>query len=225
MISVNIKMPDAPDMEMLCRYLGYADEPVKALADGLYKRLKKVCAPKFTYRESAVERKGDGIYILNRKFGGEDIKKHLENCEGCILFALTLGIGADSLLRTLASGDMSQAVVCDTLASVLTEQLCDEAQKQIEKEYPNSFLTQRYSPGYGDLPLEANGDIVKMLDTQKRIGVASTESFLLLPRKSVTALIGVSDTEVKGHLAGCENCRMYDKCTFRKDGKSCGKDI
>lgn len=223
---MNLNLPSTPDWDTLHRYLGYLDEPMRALAEKLVKRLKEVCTPKIVYREFAVERKGDGIYLLSEYFGGEDIKKHLEGCERCILMSLTLGVRADGLLRTLESSDMSAAVVCDTLCSVLTEQLCDEAQSQIAAEYSGRFITQRYSPGYGDLPLDTNKSIAKLLDTPKRIGVSVTESCLLLPRKSVTAIIGISEKETKGHLAGCENCRIYEKCTLRREGKTCGnKDI
>ncbi len=221
-----ISFPVSPDWTTMRRYLGYLDEAVKAQAEMLMSRLSKVCSPKITYREFAVERKCDGIYLLNEKFGGEDIKKHLEGCERCILMSLTLGVGADGLLRTLESSDMSSAVVCDTLCSVLAEQLCDEAQKKLESEYEGEFLTDRYSPGYGDLPLETNRSIAVLLDIPKRIGVSVTESCLLLPRKSITAIIGISERETKGHLAGCESCRIYEKCTLRREGKTCGnKDI
>lgn len=225
MIPMNINLPEIPDWDLLCRYLGYLDNGTKAQSEKIMGRLKEVCLPKITYREIAVERKGDGIYLYNEKFGGEDIKKHLAESERCILLGLTLGMGADRLIRTLESSDMSSAVVCDTLCSVLTEQLCADARQEIAKEYEGLYLTDSYSPGYGDLHLDTNRSMEKLLDMPKRIGVSVTESMLLLPRKSITAIIGISKTETKGHLAGCENCRIYDKCTLRREGKSCGKDI
>ncbi len=223
---MELKLPDNPDWETLKRYLGGLDRDTKQLAHQLVGKLNKVCTPRETHREFAVERKTDGIYLFNERFEGEDIKKHLEGCESCILFSMTLGIKTDALLRTLESSDMAAAVVCDSLASVLTEQICDAAQKQLESEYEGKFLTSRYSPGYGDLPLEANKTIEKLLETPKRIGVTATESCLLLPRKTVTAIIGISDRKTKGHTASCEGCRIYDKCTLRREGKTCGsKDI
>ena len=222
---MNLNFPAFPDWDSLRRYLGYLDESTRAQAEKLMDRLRKVCSPIITYRESAVERKGDGIYLYNEKIGGEDIKKHLEGCENCILLALTLGMGADRLIRTLESSDMSSAVICDTLCSVPTEQLCNEARCELSKEYEGLYLTESYSPGYGDLPLYTNKSMEKLLETPRRIGVSVTESQLLLPRKSITAIIGISETETKGQLAGCEHCKLYDKCTLRREGKSCGKDI
>ncbi len=219
---MNLKLPEIPDWEMLRRYLGYLDEPAKTLAEDLHRRLSSVCSPKFTYREFAVERKGDGIYLYDEKFGGDDIAKHLDGCDSCVLLAVTLGAQTDALLRTLESSDMAAAVVCDTLASVLAEQLCDDVLCQLREQYKGKYLTECYSPGYGDLPLCTNKSAERLLDMPRKIGVAVTDSYLLLPRKSITAIIGISEKETKGHLADCESCRLYDKCKLRREGKSCG---
>ncbi len=223
---MDIKLPETPDWETLRRYLGGLDEYTRRTADALMQKLKAVCTPRETHREYAVLRKSDGIYLFDDKFAGEDIQKHLDGCDICIVMAVTLGVKADGLLRTLESSDMSVAVICDSLASVLVEQVCDQVQEELKKEYTGYCLTDRYSPGYGDLPLSANRTIERMLDTPKRIGVTALENYLLLPRKTVTAIIGISEKETKGHMAGCENCRIFEKCTLRREGKSCGsKDI
>lgn len=223
---MELRLPDIPDWETLGRYLGGLDEYTRRTTDGLMEKLRAVCTPRETHREYAVLRKSDGIYLFDERFEGEDIKKHLADCDRCIVLTVTLGVKADGLLRTLESSDMSAAVIFDSLASVLTEQVCDQVQKELEKEYGGYFLTDRYSPGYGDLPLRANKTIEKMLETPKRIGATVLENHLLLPRKTVTAIIGISERETKGHMAGCESCRLFTKCTLRREGKSCGsKDI
>jgi hypothetical protein len=50
------------------------------------------------------------------------------------------------------------------------------------------------------------------LQTQKTIGVSVTEDFLLIPRKSVTGVIGTSETPVEGKFATCETCALREKC-------------
>ncbi len=223
---MELRLPDIPDYETLEHYLGGLDEYTRCTADMLMEKLRAVCTPRETHREYAVLRKSDGIYLFDERFEGEDIKKHLADCDRCVVLAVTLGVKADGLLRAFESSDMSAAVILDSLASVLTEQVCDQVQDMLEKEYEGYFLTDRYSPGYGDLPLSANKTIERMLETPKRIGATVLENFLLLPRKTVTAIIGISEKETKGHMAGCENCCVYEKCTLRREGKSCGsKDI
>ena len=53
----------------------------------------------------------------------------------------------------------------------------------------------RYSPGYGDLPLELQREIIRVLDCGRTIGITLTESLLMQPSKSVTAVIGMKERE------------------------------
>ena len=59
--------------------------------------------------------------------------------------------------------------------------------------YNDRFLTDRFSPGYGDFPMESSKDLVGLLDAGRRIGLTVSQSGILIPRKSVTAVLGVSD--------------------------------
>ena len=57
----------------------------------------------------------------------------------------------------------------------------------------------------------------------RRIGVTLSESALMIPQKSVTALIGVSDRPQPKRAGGCESCGMREDCAYRKEGKRCGQ--
>ena len=50
--------------------------------------------------------------------------------------------------------------------------------------------TRRFSPGCGNWPLEIQPQLGKIIKTEQ-IGLQVTENFLLFPRKSVTAIIGL----------------------------------
>ena len=86
---------------------------------------------------------------------------------------------------------------------------------------PDSFLTDRFSPGYGDLPLSLQPEICSALDAARRLGLHVTEHFLLNPSKSVTAVIGLSDRPQMARIRGCGHCAMYETCALRKGGKRC----
>ena len=58
--------------------------------------------------------------------------------------------------------------------------------------------------------------VEEMLDTAKKIGLTMTESYMLTPTKSVTAVIGISDTQEKCHIKGCEACGKKD-CIYRRN--------
>ena len=138
-----------------------------------------------------------------------------------VVMGATLGAGADHLIRRLQITDMTEAVIADCGASVLIEQVCDAFQKTIN-DAVDGYTTSRFSPGYGDFPIEVQPDMIRYIDGQRKIGLNVTSNNLLVPRKSVTAVIGVSDRPVRGSLATCAECVLRDKCDLRKEGKFCG---
>ncbi len=153
-------------------------------------------------------------------FPGNAIKKHLAECNGVIVMAVTLGAGIDRLIRTAQIRDMAEAVLLDSGASVLAEQCADTFETVISEEN-GGFMTGRYSPGYGDFPVEIQGQLVKAVDGPRTIGLTTNESNILIPRKSITAIIGMADHPVTGYLATCDECLIKESCGLRKEGKKC----
>ena len=137
-----------------------------------------------------------------------------------IVFAATLGSTADRLIRTAEITNMAYALILDALASAMIEECCDNAEKELHEKIPG-FFTWRFSPGYGDYPLDVQSEIIRLLNADKRIGLTVTSSDILIPRKSVTALIGVSDTEQDKGKRGCATCKLRETCSFRIGGTTC----
>lgn len=157
----------------------------------------------------------------SRLIVGEDIKKHLSDCRCAVIFCATIGIDVDKLIRFSQIEDMAKAVVFDAMASVAVEELCDKIEKEISETYKDYFTTWRYSPGYGDYPIELQKKYLTILDAQKKIGLCANDSFLLTPTKSVTAIIGLSENPVNKKRSSCFNCNLVKTCKFRKAGKRC----
>ncbi len=166
-----------------------------------------------------------GIQIDNTNITleGNDIALHLENCHSIIVFCATLGQGIDKQLLSLQLTDMASYFLLDACANSCIEQVADIAQQQIIDNFKkqNEYFTMRYSPGYGDLPLSLQPEIIKLLNTEKQIGVTCTKTYLLMPKKSITAIIGVSKVAVTGRLSTCNTCNIKDKCEYRKRGEVC----
>ena len=152
---------------------------------------------------------------------GEDIQKHLEQCEAVCLFCATLGQQADELIRRAQVKDISEGFTADTLASNFIEEFCDKAEKEIISHFPGKYFTWRFSPGYGDMPLSVQGNFLSKLNAEKRIGVHVHESGLLIPLKSVTAVIGISEKPLPVKKKGCAICQLAESCTYRKKGEHC----
>lgn len=192
---------------------GAADSRLANQMDEAERLLKEAARPKAVYRLVETDA------ILNKSLS---IERHLEGCNKAALIAVTLGVGVDQLLRKTQVTDMAMAVIIDSGASVLIEQLADDFEDMISI---GSFTTPRFSPGYGDWPITEQARIIRMLDAQRQIGLNVTKDSLLIPRKSITAVIGISDHPVKGSLATCEQCILKNKCELRKEGKYCGDKL
>ena len=102
--------------------------------------------------------------------------------------------------------------------AALLEEYLDECQEELrlEQEAQGLYLRPRFSPGYGDFSVLHQGEILRMLDAPKRIGLSVTDGNMLTPTKSVTAVIGVGRTQLSCHVKGCENCGKSD-CAYRRD--------
>ncbi len=153
---------------------------------------------------------------------GKDIPELLKDSDRVILMAATLGPEAELLLRRSQIRDMGEAVILDAAASAAIENVCENLCEDLAARFAPHFLTDRFSPGYGDFPFSQQRDFFAVLDITRRIGVSLSESGLMLPQKSVTALIGVADRPQPHRHRGCASCRLFETCTFRKEGTYCG---
>ena len=152
---------------------------------------------------------------------GEDVKALLANSAQVILFAATLGAEIESLVRRTQVRDMGRAMMLDACASAAMENLCDNLCEDLAAEVAPLYLTDRFSPGYGDLPLSQQADFFRLLDIQRRIGVSLSPGGLMIPQKSVTALLGVAGRPQKMRPKGCAVCNLFETCAFRKEGLNC----
>ena len=195
------------------RYMGghgvNPDNITQALMDKAEEEILKICRPVYTFTEISKD---------SPALGGEDIIKVIEKSEKVVLIAATLGIYVDKLIRKAQITDMAQAVVIDAMASVAIEQFMDKIEVELSKRYSGYYFTNRFSPGYGDYPLEKQREIVRLLNTEKKLGLNLTESLMLNPTKSVTAVIGMGKEEIKEKSSCTSKCsRCGNKnCPYRR---------
>lgn len=209
------------------RYLGYGDqEPdstVQELLTECEETLLKIAKPRFAYRIFEINQKSEGIELQNTNLilPGVSIKDHLEDCEKAVLMGVTISMEVDKLLRVTQVHDMAKAVILDSLASVAVEQICDKVEQLIRNELPEYNQTWRFGVGYGDLPLDIQGDFLEVINAKKLIGLHVSNSNMLVPTKSVTAVIGLSTKEIKSTKKGCQSCNLKGNCIYRKKGGHC----
>ena len=158
------------------------------------------------------------IMLGELRIESEKLSKHLRNCNRAILFAATLGTGADLLLRRWSVADMSRAVIMQASAAALIEAYCDACQTElsIEAAKEGLYLRSRFSPGYGDFSLDYQKELLNLLDAPKRIGLTVTDSMMLTPTKSVTAVMGLTAEKESCNVHKCATCEAVD-CPFRQE--------
>ncbi len=209
------------------RYLGYrthaADERTRQMIHEVTLAAEAEIQPKSVYMELPLRILSENeVQIGATVFKSQKLSRHLCGCERILVFAATLGAGADRLLRRFSAANSAQAAVAQAVLAAMTESYCDSVCESIaqQEEQNGWYLRPRFSPGYGDLPLTAQRDLFRLCDITKRIGIALTDSCLMLPTKSVSAFIGLTRQKDGCTAGGCALCDKTD-CAYREsDGKA-----
>lgn len=212
------------------RYLGLhgapPDEGTRALVGECREEIVSLARPRTIYRRLAVDALEGGLRLgeSGLLLPGADIRRHLDGCKECFLLAATLGGGVDRAIAALQVRQMAKALVLDCCATAAIEEVCDRLQQELEEalQTEGRYATTRYSPGYGDLPITCQRELTALLDAPRRIGLCATQENILTPRKSVTAIIGISESPLPTRRRSCESCSLRESCGYRRGGRHCG---
>ncbi|RZB32078.1 MAG: hypothetical protein SRB1_01697 [Desulfobacteraceae bacterium Eth-SRB1] len=196
--SINIPLP----MGAIYRRLGYKRGVTK-----VNERKREEVGQYIEYAASLVSLKGAGIRVPLERVDpplivlktGADVRSVrlaglLNGCKEALFIGSTSGsVVMDAILEDTEGGDMTRGVVIDAVASEMTDAALDWIigffNRLLARE--NARLTRkRFSAGYGDFLLENQKMMYDMLKLY-RIGVTINENFILMPEKSVTAVVGI----------------------------------
>lgn len=219
----NNDIKNAVKKQEIYRYLGYGinrpDETVEMLVENVFSELVSVIRPKSCYRIYDCKVCGDSVYAGETEFKSKALSGNLVQCEKLVFLAATIGLEADKLMQKYEVVNMAKASIVQACGAACIETYCDLLQEKIKLEMQEKsgkafYLRPRFSPGYGDFALETQKDIFNALDCTKRIGLTLTQSLLMYPTKSVTALIGLSANSKLCHVEKCQNCSKTE-CEFK----------
>ena len=205
------------DRAEVLRYMGHAggDAGIAETAQRAMDRIVEIAQPRWKW----IVCTPDALPL-----SGNDIRRHLDGCDRMAVLCATLGAAVDREIRRTGHRSMLDALALDAAAGDAIEKVCDTAEDEIRMQFGQDgfYVTGRFSPGYGDLPIDIQLDLLALCDAPRRIGLSVTPSNLLTPGKSVTALLGISAHPVSGRGRGCGTCRLYADCPYRKRGTHCG---
>ena len=204
----------------ILRYLGYggkpADPAVLERIDAIKKELEACLTPKSVYGKWSCEVNADGtVAIGNLIIKSRTLADHIKDCEYVILLAATLGAETDTRIRRYSVTNIGKAAITQAVCAAMIESYCDDLECRIAGEQEGLYLKSRFSPGYGDFSITHQKDILNFLECGKRIGITLTDNFMMIPEKSVTAVIGLSKKQ-DGHKGKCGDCGNL-QCEFRKE--------
>ncbi|MCD8309278.1 MAG: Vitamin B12 dependent methionine synthase activation subunit [Clostridia bacterium] len=183
------------DKKQTLIFLGYSG--VKSLdgAEEVYAECEKmilpVLVPKACYRLFDISFCDEIIDLGFAKTNSHSLALNLKGCSKIALFAATVGAGVDRLIVKYNKLSPARAVILQAMGAAAIETWCDDLNSQITRTY--GATKPRFSCGYGDLPLAMQRDIFPALNVTKNLGITLTQGDLMIPSKSVTAIIGIKD--------------------------------
>ncbi len=137
-------------------------------------------------RVKILEISGDAVRLEGFSVKSKALAAYLSGAAEAFMLMITLGIGADRLIKKNQLISLSRGFLLDGVASALIEAACDAAEKKI---CGGRSAGHRFSPGYADCPLSVQKDFARLLTADKYIGIKLLDSELMTPMKSISAFI------------------------------------
>ncbi len=186
------------DEKEILRYAmlpSFAPKPEGLPLQECLKAAKGAAKCRAVWRRYPVILDGDMLDLGFAKTDSRDLKQHLEGCGEILLFACTAGAETDRRIARAKLLSPARGLLMHAIGAQQVEGGCDRLCARLAQQFPDRQLTDRFSPGYGDLTLEMQRDVMAALDCGRTVGITLTDSLLMTPSKSVTAIIGMKERE------------------------------
>ncbi len=189
---LNVKFFNQPEINKreILRYSGCEkdDENISKLIDEMLDESLDKLTYSVCWRRFPVKRNGDYIDLGFTKVKSKSLEINLRECNEIILFAATVGFEIDRLIKRYSKLSPSKSLILQAIGAERVESLCDVFCNELSDKFD---CRPRFSPGYGDLPLSMQKDVISALDCTRKIGIVLNENLLMSPSKSVTAIVGI----------------------------------
>lgn len=127
-------------------------------------------------------------YFENQQVSSSALSTVLKDVKEVILLSVTAGIEIDKIILKTSIQNPSSTFYIDAIASAGIESYIEYI-SDIICEGLN--VTKRFSPGYADFSLEFQSYLLNRLVTKENIGIMLSKDYLMIPTKSITAVIGI----------------------------------
>ena len=220
-------------IEEVMSVLGYKKDQYDQLtlgrAEEMLKMVEQTIKPRWDFQSFAIKNwSKDQVQLVGLPFtlDGKSIATHLSFSSHVYLLAVTLGVESERMLLRTQTVSMADSMILDSCLSTYVEEAADRCEEEIRKQLSDAEeLTFRFSPGYGDLPLGVHQDMIRNLRWDRTLGITVTSSMMMVPSKSVIAIIGVEEKRDENKQKkvkmpcgneSCQACKLKDQCNWKK---------
>ena len=200
-MSATFLFPDSkdfsPDFKEVARYLGYSrtvipEADVSALMEKAANEMKAVMKGQAVFEIFDLSVDEQNLTFADVTLQSRDLGRNLSGCSKVALLAATIGPQVDALIRRHSSLNPVYASILQATGAMYIEEVIDLVNSEIKKiaEAQGLETRPRYSPGYGDVPLDVQRDFFRLLPCT-RIGLTLMDTLIMAPEKSVTAFVGL----------------------------------
>ncbi len=164
-----------------------------------------------------IARTPDSVRLSLGWIRGEGAVARLDCAASVVAVVCTLGVGADRRVTALLDVDPLLAFALDGLGSAACERLATGICADIGRAAAaaGNGVTERLSPGMIGWPLHEAQHQLFALVAPGPIGVALMPSGQMIPRKSLSFVVGVG-ARVRAQEQ-CGACGVRHRCTFRSN--------
>lgn len=149
---------------------------------------------------------------------GELIRQHFADCQEVVAGVCTVGESIGELVSETFPKDIALAMALEGLASAATEilgnSLCNFIDNQVRQD--GLFTVLPINPGMSGWPVEVGQPQIFSLVDASGIGVTLEDSGLMRPLKSLSMVIGISQTK-RQHQKSCDLCNLQKNCPYKPD--------
>ena len=215
------------DEREVYRYLGYGgivpregcDAEIKNRIERIEGELTRAAEPRAIWKYYPLTVPEEGVLKLGDiRVKSESLLRNLKGCNEVCMLAVTIGPTPDRFMQRARYTEAGSEYFYQAIGAAMVEEYADHINEVIRQEaQPRGlYLRPRFSPGYGDFDIEHQRDFAAVLNMAKEIGITLTDSCMMVPTKSITAVIGLSQSDTRCPVAGCETCNKSDTCIYKR---------
>lgn len=193
---------------------------IRLAMDECMRKARSLTNTKYTFTEKKVTALKDNFIEIEGgiRFYTKKTTAYIKDASHVVLFLATIGPELENEASSLTEGlDPLKGYLLDRIGSFAVESLADNLEKRLRKDYSlrKKSVSSRFSPGYCDWPIDDQFKMVKALDFSKA-GVTLTEGCMMVPKKSISAIVAVADNDVfKELVSSCDVCEIKE-CNYRR---------